>query len=166
MNSKTLLVPALLIFGAIVIIILGITLFFSDSGKKPDYADSPSGLIIGNNAIYAADQMPGYRVSVQVVYLKKPGFVVIYEDSNGAPGKVLGQSSLLAAGETKNLPPIALSRATKDGETIYAMLYFDNKDGKFDAINDKPPLDRVEGKPVMMIVAVSKDAIEPEPVNP
>jgi len=94
-----------------------------------------------------------------VVYLENPGFVVIHEDSAGTPGKILGASSLVPAGETKNVP-IALSRATKDGEIIYVMLHLDDGDGKFDAAKDKPALDSVSGEPVMMVVMVSKDAAE------
>ena len=165
MNTKKLLIPALLIFGAIIIIILGTILTFSDN-KEIKPAGNQSNLIISNNAIYVAEQMPGYSVSIQVVRIEKPGFVEIHEDANGKPGKILGQSALLSAGESKDLPPISLSRSIKNGETIYAMLHFDNGDGKFEASNDKPVIDPVGKEPVMMIVVVSQDTTEPGLINP
>ena len=42
------------------------------------FSDS-TGTIIGGNAIYVSDQTPGGRVAVGLVYLEKPGFVVIRE---------------------------------------------------------------------------------------
>ena len=79
---------------------------------------------------------------------------------------ILGVSGLLPSGETKNTPPIALSGATKDGETLYAMLHLDDGDGAFDAAKDKPAQDKVGGEPVMMIITVSQDTTEPGAINP
>lgn len=160
MNTKTLFIFA------IIIAVLGATFFFQDNGEEPDSVSDSSGLIISTNAIYVAEQTPGRQVSVSVVRLEKPGFVVIHEDTAGTPGKILGVSSLLPAGETKNLTPMTLSRATTDGETMYLMLHLDNGDSGFDATKDKPALDSVGGTPVMMVVTISKDATEPEVVNP
>lgn len=162
MSTKTLLV-----IGIIIVAIAGITFFFRGGGNEPGpAAGDSSGLIVSNNAIYVAEQVPGRSVSVSVARLEKPGFVAIHEDVAGAPGKILGISSLLPAGETENLPPITLSRPTTDGETIYAMLHFDNGDDGFDTTKDKPALDSVSGAPVMMVIAISKDATEPGAVNP
>ena len=166
MNTKKFLVPALLVLELIIIIILSIALFLDSDNKEPKSTGDQSGLIISNNAIYTAEQMPGYSVSVQIVRLEKPGFVVIHEDADGKPGKILGESALLSAGETENLPPITLSHATKDGETIYAMLHFDNGDGKFNAFDDKSVLDPAGNAPVMTVVVVSEDASEPAVISP
>lgn len=154
------------IFAIIIVVVVGVVLFFRGGGEKPGSADDSSSLIISNNAIYVAEQTPGRSVLVSVVYLEKSGFVVIHEDISGAPGKILGVSSLVPAGEMENLMPITLSRATRDGETIYAMLHVDNGDGKFDATNDQPVLDSVGSAPMMMVVTISKDATEPGVVNP
>ena len=162
MNTKT-----LLILGVIVAVALGAAFFFRGGSTKPSTTGGDStGLIVGNNAIYVAEQVPSETVSVAVVRLQKPGFVAIHEDAAGAPGRILGTSGLLVAGETRNLAPIALSRMTKDGETLYAMLHLDDGDGMFDPAKDKPALDSVGGEPVMMIFTVSVDASEPGAVNP
>lgn len=154
-----------LIIIAIVIIISSFIVFFFKYRLMPKPTTS-SGLVISKNAIYVAGQIPGSSVLVAMVRLEKPGFVVIHEDLNGQPGKILGQSNLIEVGEKENLPVIELSRATQDGETIYAMLHFDNGDGNFDATKDKPIIDSVSNAPMMMVIAVSKDVIEPEVINP
>lgn len=154
------------ILGIIVVFVAGIVFFFRGGGRESGPATGgSSGLIVSNNAIYVAEQIPGQSVSVAVVRLEKPGFVVIHEDVSGAVGKILGVSSLLPEGEVKDLMPVALSRATTDGETVYAMLHFDNGDSRFDVAKDEPALDSVIGEPVMMIVTISKDAVEPGLMN-
>ena len=155
-----------LILAILIVIIAGAAFFFWGGDRKSGSVDDSSSFIVGHNAIYVAEQLPGYSVSVSVVRLEKPGFVIIHEDAGDVPGKILGVSNFLPAGETKNLLPITLVRATRDGEIIYAMLHADNGDGTFDATNDKPVLDSVDGTPMMMIVTVSKDATEPGIVNP
>ncbi|MGQ0741074.1 MAG: DUF7282 domain-containing protein [Alphaproteobacteria bacterium] len=151
---------------AIIIAVSGAAFFFRAGEDDPLAASGSSGLIVGENTIYVAEQPPGPSVSASLVRLRKRGFVVIHDDAAGRPGRILGASGLLAAGETKNLPPVTLSRATRDGETIYAMLHFDNGNGKFDVADDKAVLDPESGAPMMMIVSVSKHATEPGIINP
>ena len=161
MNTKI-----LFIFTIPMVVITGVALFFWYGGGESSSIDDSSGLLINHSAIYVAEQAVGDRVFVSVVRLEKSGFVVIHEDVTDAPGIILGISSLIPAGEMKNLPSIMLSRAIVDGELIYAMLHFDNGDGIFDVRNDKPVLDSVDGAPMMMIVTVSKNASESGIVNP
>lgn len=162
------MMKTILIIIVVLIIVIGMGVMFlspreiGESGIDKDSA----GLIVSENAIYVAEQAPSKTVSVAVARFEKPGFVVIHEDTNTAPGKILGVSGLLMAGEAKNSLQIALSRSTVDEETIYAMLHFDDGDGVFDATKDRPVLDSVAGEPVMMIIVISKDAIEPDAVNP
>jgi hypothetical protein len=52
-----------------------------------------------------------------------PGFIVVHEDDNGAPGPVLGNAAL-ADGENTDVV-ITLDRTLVDGETVYAMLHTD-----------------------------------------
>lgn len=153
-------------FGAIVIIAGAIFLFNSGKGDEFDRAKDESGLVVSDNAIYVSEQMSGDSVSVQIARLKSSGFVVIFEDSEGKPGKILGTSNLIKAGEKENLPPIILSRPTKGEETIYAILYLDDGDGRFDTVNDKRIIDPIGKVPMMMVVTISKDADEAGVVNP
>ncbi|MBI1888580.1 MAG: hypothetical protein HYS15_01455 [Candidatus Spechtbacteria bacterium] len=156
------------IFVVITVLIAGVALFLrvrlEESGIPPSSSGS-TGLIIGANAIYVAEQAPSKTLTVAVVRLEKPGFVVVHEDVAGAPGGILGASAVLPAGETHNLSAILLSRMTRDGETLYAMLHVDDGDGVFDAGKDKPVLDPVSASPMMMIVTVSAEAVEPGAVS-
>ncbi len=157
-NIKILLILLL------ITIALGITFFFRDGSTRPSSTGDSSALIVGQNAIYVAEQPPSRTVSVAVVRLVKPGFVVIYEVNDGQPRKILGTSGVLPAGETKNLTPITLSRATTDGETLSAMLYIDDGDGTLDESRDQLPLDSLD-EPVMMIFSISLDASEPGAIS-
>ncbi|OGN03300.1 MAG: hypothetical protein A2655_00520 [Candidatus Yanofskybacteria bacterium RIFCSPHIGHO2_01_FULL_43_42] len=161
MNTKN-----ILILGIIVAIGVGAVFLFLGKIDESDPAGSSAGLIVGENAIYVAEQLPSNTVLVAIVRLEKPGFAVIHEDINNAPGKMLGASSLIMSGETKDPLTIKLSRSTLDGETAYAMLHFDNGDGIFDATKDELVYDPIANEPVMMVIAISKDAIEePDMLN-
>ncbi len=157
MNTKT-----LVILVVIVAIALGAVFFFRGGSTRPAPTGDSAGYFIGKTAIYVAEQSPSRTVSVAVVRLEKTGFVAIHEDNAGEPGKILGASGVLPAGETKNLTPIMLSRVTADSETLYAMLHFDDGDGAFDVAKDKPALGSLGGEPVTMIFTVSVGAIEPD----
>lgn len=92
----------------------------------------PTGAMIvrpGGNSLYVAAQRPGKSVTVTLLTLKAPGFVVIRE-KDAMSGQELGKSGLLKAGDD-NAVTIDLSRATKDGETLYAAIYADDGDGVF-----------------------------------
>jgi hypothetical protein len=152
--------------GVIVVIIVGTMLFFLADNEGSETPQDSAGLVIGANVIYVAEQAPSRTLSVALVRLEKPGFVVVHEDAAGASGGILGASGVLTAGESNNLEPIPLSRLTRDGETLYVMLHLDDGDGVFDAVKDKPVIDTVSALPMMMIVNVSVEAIEPSAVNP
>ena len=156
---------ALILVGLIVLVTLGIIIRSRVNDKEPHPTSRSASLIISDNAIYVAEQAPGPNLKVAVVRLERPGFVIIRETSGDKPGPILGASDLLPAGETENLPPISLSRATIDGETIDAIIYLDNGDGKFEPATDQPALDSVSGEMVTMVVTVSQDASEPGAVS-
>ncbi len=160
MSAKT-----LFIFAIAVIAIAGTVISFWKFDKERTGGNDSAGLVVANNAIYVSEQAPGERVSISMVRLEKPGFVVIHEDDGGAPGKILGTSQLLSAGENQDIAQILLSRPTQDGETLYAMLHIDDGNGIFDAAKDKPAVDPVGKEPVMTIVDISKDAAEPGIIN-
>ncbi len=160
MNTKT-----LVILVVIVAIALGAVFFFRGGSTRPAPTGDSAGYFIGKTAIYVAEQSPSRTVSVAVARLEKTGFVAIHEDNAGEPGKILGASGVLPAGETKNLTPITLSRVTADSETLYAMIHSDDGDGVFDPAKDKQALDSLIGEPVMMIFSVSMDAIEHGALN-
>ncbi|MEK7208263.1 MAG: hypothetical protein AAB699_01805 [Patescibacteria group bacterium] len=155
----------LVIFVIITAVVVGAVIFFRGGLEEPGSPRDSAGLVIGANAIYVEEQAPSRTLAVAVVRLEKPGFVLVHEDTSGAPGGILGRSALLPAGETNNLATISLSRLTRDGETLYVMIHLDDGDGVFDAVKDKPALDSVGALPVMMSITVSAEATEPGAVS-
>lgn len=109
------------------------------------------------NMIVVMEQRPGNTITASQVYLAAPGFVVIHEDTNGAPGAIIGSSALLQAGESSDIK-ITLSRATKNGEKLHAMLHNDtDANGKFSATADKAVESRLGG-PIEGWFEISSDA--------
>ena len=104
-----------------------------------------SGMRVEENAVVTPEQRPGTNVAVAQVYLAAPGYVVIHEDSNGEAGAILGSSALLQVGENNNVS-VTLSRASKDGEKLWAMLHSE-KDGNttFNVQTDTPVESRTGG---------------------
>lgn len=145
-----------------VAIVLGLSKIQSRSGQEK--AGDSTGLVVGRNAIYAPDQASKERVKVGLVYLERPGFVVVHEDKSERPGAILGESPLLPRGETKNIF-IALLRPAAENETLHAMLHIDDGDGLFDPLKDAPAIDEVSGKAVTTIFVVSKDFSEPSDIQ-
>ncbi len=116
-------------------------------------------LLLGNNAIYVPDQKPGKTITVHTAVFGEKGFVVIHQDAAGKPGTILGSSRLLGTGSSEAIE-ITLSRESKNGEALYAMLHADDGDGKFDANKDKPILDD-DGNQVMMRFVIDVNALPP-----
>lgn len=118
--------------------------------------ETSSGALAGDNAVAASEQQPGSTAVVSMVVLAEPGYVVIHEtNENGGPGAILGASAFLPAG-TSNSVEIELSRASKDGEQLVAMLHTDNGDGEFGAADDTPVSEN--GNIIMMHFTTSADA--------
>ena len=116
-------------------------------------------LLLGNNAIYVPDQKPGKTVTVHTAVLEDKGFAVIHQDANGMPGTILGSSRLLAAGASE-AGDVTLSRDSRNGEALFAMLHADDGDGKFDAAKDKPLLDD-QGNQITMRFMIDINAKPP-----
>ena len=114
-------------------------------------------MLAGSSAIYVADQSPAESVTVDFAVLEEPGYVMVFESSAEEPSKLLGQSELLSAGETKGLA-IKLSRATQNGEALYAAIRLDDGDGLFSVALDLEARDPVTGEPVAMVFSVSQNA--------
>ncbi len=84
---------------------------------------------------YGIDQTDTTSFKIARLVLEKPGFVVIHEDDNNKPGKIIGQSSLFTAGESRDL---SVSVKLEAGKNYFAVLYLDNGDGQFKLENDPP----------------------------
>ena len=113
----------------VAVAIVGLYLWSTDRGTESvsevdSEINTPSGLRVEENAVVVSEQKPGTTVTGSLVHLAAPGFLVIHEDASGEPGAILGASALLPAGKSMNVK-VTLSRASKDGETLHAMLHFE-----------------------------------------
>ncbi len=116
------------------------------------------------NMIVIMEQRPGNTVTASQIHLAATGFVVIHEDTNGAPGAIIGSSSLLQAGDSSQVA-ITLSRSTKDGEKLHAMLHSDSDgNGTFSATADQPVQSRLGG-PIEGWFDISTQASENTPIT-
>ena len=147
-----------LVILAVALLVLDVGLYFSHISGRALQERRSSGLLVAGSALYVAEQLPSKTLAVSFVIMEKPGFIVVHEDKNDAPGNVIGSSIILPRGEQDKLPPIKLSRKTIDGETLYAMLHADNGDGIFNKNQDQPIVDAVTKEPMMMVVVISNDA--------
>ena len=118
-----------------------------------------AGMRVEENAVVATEQRPGETVKIAQVFLAAPGYVVIHEDLNDDAGAIIGSSALLEAGENNDVT-ITLSRASKDGVTLWAMLHSEkNGNAVFDATVDTPVVSR-GGGPIMWWFMISESADE------
>ena len=113
-----------------VIILAGVAFFFRSTGEKqePQTNNSSSGLLVESNSIHAPEQQPGDTVFVPMIVLEVPGYIIIHEDKDGAPGSIIGVSEIIENGPFENAT-ISLSATSKDGKTLYAMLNFVTHNG-------------------------------------
>jgi len=94
------------------------------------------------SSLNVSAQNAGTRVGLDAVVLAKPGFVVIRQDVAGKPGKVIGTSAFLQAGEMHGVTVMAV---TKAGMSYWAELRADDGDGKFAEAKDAAVVDERNG---------------------
>lgn len=157
-----LLISLIIIIG---IVIGGAFLYDSRNGTEVENREpTPKAMLAEKNAVVVNDQKPGTSIVGSIVYLENSGFLVIHEDMNGAPGRILGASALLPSGENENIR-VTLAKQVKDGETLHAMLHADSDgDGKFQASTDTPVQSMIGG-PIHGTFRISTQAQENIPVS-
>lgn len=147
------------ITAVIIIAVLTYVLFINPQLPSTENTDTSSTMLAEENAVVVLEQRPGASATASIVYLLSPGFVVIHEDNNGAPGAILGASALLQAGESKSVE-VTLSRAARDGERLHAMLHTDaDANGTFSASVDTPVQSSLGG-PISGWFEISSSASE------
>jgi VCBS repeat-containing protein len=101
-------------------------------------------------------------VNVPSATLDAQGWVVIHADDGGSPGEVLGNSSVLSEGETTDVE-VTLDRDAEDGETLYAMLHYDDPaDGTYNFPDEDPPVS-VDGDVVVEPFEITIEDSGPTP---
>lgn len=108
------------------------------------------------NAVMVPEQRPGTTITGTIL-LAAPGYLVIHEDNNGAPGAIIGSSSLLPAGESGNVT-VTLSRASKEGEKLHAMLHAEKGGNTTFSAAEDTPVPSTLGGPIMGFFDIAADA--------
>ena len=155
MNTKTVIAVV------IALAVLGAAVYFLTNGKGVQVGNevgntSTSGMLAEENAVVALDQRPGSAVTIAQVHLAAPGYVVIHEESDKKAGAIVGASALLGAGVHRDVR-VRLTRASRDGETLYAMLHAKGGNASFNAALDAPILSSL-GRPLMGFFEISSSA--------
>ena len=86
----------------------------------------------GNSFIASDKSLQSNYATLDVVYLDKPGYIVIQKDNNGKPGEIIGHSELISA--TKNNIKIAIDENID--VRAFAKIYYDNGDSIFNKNSD------------------------------
>lgn len=107
-----------------------------------------------SNSVTVSDQAAGRAATIDGVTLKESGYVVIHEDAKGSPGKVIGNSNVLQVGTYNNLT-VNLTRVSKEGEILYAMLHSDDGDGTYGFPDEDFPIKDEKGQVVLKKYTVS-----------
>ena len=149
-----------LIIGIIVVVVIGIFVWrYFSSKNAPSEQVGEEQQMAGMDSIFVANQKPGRFVNVGRAALSKKGYVAIHQEEAGAPGAIIGFSSLLNAVESKNFS-VTLIRKSVAGESFYAMIHWDNDNGAFNPSEDMPAKDK-DGNIVMAKFMISESASEP-----
>jgi hypothetical protein len=138
----------------IILIVVGVMVFggkdtapvTTDDDTTPAVTDTTA-----VNRIVMSDQYPGNVVYLSSVQVSAPSWVVIHADSNGTPGKVLGQAKFDAG---INPGKITLTQPMVDGATYYAIIYTDIAGSAFD-VTKNAPLKDSKGQVIMKIFKAS-----------
>ena len=121
-------------------------------GDVPGDSPESNPTIPTSDTIAVSTQIPGDSVTIDNVFLSKPGFVTIHEvTSKGMAGNIVGTSGLLGVGAKQDLEVRA---AIKPGAKYIAMVRMDNGDKKFNAQQDEAVMKN--NTPLMIMFSVSQ----------
>lgn len=101
----------------------------SETTPLSENDDRPAPIPVEGDAVVVNDQPAGPIVEVTMLTLTSPAWVAVYEDDNGAPGRVLGAARFE---EGIHLGEISLLRSTSPARTYYLILHADTASRDFD----------------------------------
>ena len=152
-----------------VLFLMGLVSACGDDEKKDEkIVEFPPQLLVTDTTAE-----PPNTILIAIATLDESGWVIVQEDTGGAPGAVIGET-LIERGENTNVL-VTLNREATAGETMHATLHFDQGvEGTFESGID-PVLTDGEGADVTRSFTVSvnpptvplieANAQEPDPVN-
>ncbi len=144
----------------IVVVIAGVILAYS--GNLPSYGPQqtatetqPSPAARQASLTVSSQSVVGDEVVVDSLYLDKPGYAVIHQETDGKPGAVIGNSELIS-GEKNNFK--VTIDANKAGTKVFAMLHYDDdNDGVYGFPDEDNPV-KLEGNVVVKPIEIQKAA--------
>ncbi len=154
-----------IIWGIIIVVILGVGIFFlvrkpagDQSAEVSPSPETSSSAMAQANDITVGNQFPGKTTYFDSVTLANGGWVVVHESDGGKPGKVIGAKWFPAG---TNPGSVALTGTMVAGKEYIVMLHSDNGDKVFSEATDPAILDS-NGNPVMKTI---KATLTPEQVK-
>jgi plastocyanin len=138
----------LIVFLALAAVVGGVYFLRQSYQRAPSYEAPESAAPTGANSVSVSNQKVDNIIIVSSARLEVAGYIAVHEDKNGAPGPVIGNSALLTTGSYNDVS-VTLKRATKVGESLYAMLHKDNGDGVYKFPGDDLPVTDDAGKVVL-----------------
>ena len=148
----------MMIVGAIIIIAIIAFVFISQNNKtqqSTQVAASPAAEEVmeekmeKDSSIEAIAQPADSSVTVDSASFVAPGYIVIHEQVDGAPGPVIGSSALYEAGSFQDVS-VALDRESVSGETLYAMLHDDDGNAEYEFPGPDAPTTNEAGDVVVL----------------
>ncbi|MFA6294977.1 MAG: hypothetical protein WC666_00950 [Candidatus Paceibacterota bacterium] len=135
----------------IALIVIGIMVFGGKNSQMPVVEETPITDELGLNRIIMSDQYPGNVVYISSVQVANPSWVVIQDDNNGLPGKIIGSAHF-----DKGISPgkINLTKPMIDGSTYYAVIYTDDGKTTFN-VTTNVPLKDAKGNIIMKVFRAS-----------
>lgn len=119
----------------------------------------------GTDAVLIENQISNSReVFVGYVVLSAPGFVVVYDDNDGVPGKPIGDSGWLEQGGEHI--SFWIDEILQEGNVYYAVIYHDDGDKDFQEVQDKQATDSQGSVVLMTFEALSFAAPETLSIQP
>lgn len=146
----------LIIVGIISVIgiLVAILVFYKPSPKVPTFTPT----VRQPNLKVSSQVLVGNELTIDSLYLDKPGYLVIHKNIEGKPGPVIGKSDLIS-GEKINFKIII--DASQAGTKVFPMLHYDDdSDGIYGFPDEDKPV-TLEGNVLVKPIEIIQPTIPP-----
>ena len=152
-----------LIIGIIVVVVVGIFVwrYFSSKTAPSEQVGGEQGEQVARHRRlnFCGQPKAGTICQLGRAALSKKGFVAIHQEEAGSSGRYYRFRQSFEYGRVKNFS-VTLNRKSVVGESVYAMIHWDNVNGTFNPAEDVAATDKA-GNVVMAKFMISESASEP-----
>jgi len=150
-KNKMVLVGLVIVIAVLAFVVLGRGDNTQESTESNGESMTDEAMV--DSSVAVSSQAVGSSLTIDSAVFVKPGYIVIHEQVDGAPGPVIGNSVLYTADTYENVS-VDLGRESVSGETLYAMLHDDDGDSEYVFPGaDEPTVDSA-GDVVLMPVEI------------